>query len=241
MPSLAMASRPPENPRTILPGCNLLWIGGRGGAFLRDAGGNIPADAEAVATIKDRGNVGDLTSAGGGGLTYNAAGFGGRGSIAFAGGGTDYATSPSWTLNGRASGIIVWRATTGGARGVWCHGATNVRVSQFWNANLGVSRRIDGAGGLDCGHAMAAGTDFWTSFRLTNGDGETWGKGGVSGTSTVDATIPTSAAATVVGSLAGVAAFVGEIYELVLADIVMTEAQRLRLQAYAQRESGLAA
>lgn len=229
-------------PATIFAGVNLLWIDAFGGTYLRDGGGAAPSDGEAVATILDRGNVGSSASAGGAGLTYVASAFGGRGALEFAGGATDYATSPSWVLSSRASGIIVWRATSGGARGAWNHGAVNSRASQFWNADLGVSRRIDGAAGLDCSHAMAAATDFWTSFRLQNSGGETWGKGGVSGSSAVVAAIPGTSATSLIGCLAaGVAPFVGQIGLLVIADVVMSEAQRLALQAYAQAQSGLAA
>lgn len=233
---------PDPTPATIFAGSNLLWIDALGGAYLRDGGGAVPDNGEVVATAIGRGTVGDSASAGGAGLTYDATAFGNRGGLAFAGGATDYLLSPSWTLASRCSGIIVWRATSGGARGSWGHGATNTRISQFWNANLSVARRIDGALGLDCSFAMLSATNSWSSFTLENSAGTTWGPGGLSGTSAVAASIPGTAAQTTIGALnAGVAPFVGIIGEFVLADVVMSTAQRTALQAYVVARWGLTA
>lgn len=238
MGGLLMAAARRSDPLSIFAGSNLLWIDAKGGTFLRDSGNNVPSDGEAVVTAVDRGNVGNSTSSGSG-VTYSASAFGSRGGLSFAGGSSDYFTTPSWVLNGRCSGGLVWRPTTGGARGAWNHGAVNTRTGVFWNANLAVARRIDGAGSADASFARTAGVDAWMTWRLQDSDGECWGDG-TSGTSATNVTIPTSSATTIIGSFAsGVAPFVGTLGVLVLVDTVMTEAQRLALQSYLEAWGGL--
>lgn len=229
-------------PLTIFPDSNLLWIDAQSGSYLRDSGGAAPDNGEIVSTLIDRGNVGDCVSAGGSGLTYDATAFGSRGGLVFAGGASDLFTSPSWVLNSRCSGIIVWRTTSGGARAAWGHAATNTHTSVFWNANLVVARRIDGAGGLDTSHVQAAATNTWSSWRLQNSGGESWGPAGISGSSAVAGVIPASSATTKIGALnAGVAPYIGTIGEIVLVDKLMTEGERAALQAYIVARWGLTA
>jgi hypothetical protein len=65
------------SPATIFPTGNLLWIDGFGGVYLRDGGGDIPANGEQLGSVLDRGNVGASTP--GTGVTYSSTAFGGRG------------------------------------------------------------------------------------------------------------------------------------------------------------------
>lgn len=230
-----------NDPAQIFAGSSLLWVDAYKGAYLRDGGGAAPDNGEVVATAVDRGTVGNCLSAGGVGLTYDATAFGGRGGLACVGGVNDWLLSPVWTLASRCSGIVVWRAAAGSV-GVWGHGTINTRMCCFWSANQSIARRIDGAAGLQAQFAMPAATNFWSSFRLQNPTGETWGPGGLSGASAVVAAIPGTAAATGIAAAsdAGAIPFAGVIGEVVLVDAVMSEAQRASLQAYVVAKWGLA-
>jgi hypothetical protein len=216
-------------PATIFPGVSMLWLDGYGGAFLRDSGGNVPDNAEAVATAVDRGNVGNCTA--GAGITYDSSAFGGRGAMSFPGSTAAKLSSPSWTMNGRGGGGGVWRFNADFST-LYQHGAVNAHSAVFREGSLKARRALAGAT-EDTTIAASTGVDRSTVFALSTDEGVLTDSAAGTATNSVDRTMGTAAAITYVGGL-DIAFYpmTGYIGELVLVDATPTAGQLTALRAY---------
>lgn len=217
------------SPLSIFPSGNLLWIDGLGGQFLRDAGGNVPDNAEQVATLINRGRgVGDATASSAG-VVYASAAMGGLGGVSFNGTIGAVATTPSWVLAGRASGGAVWRFADTSPRALYQHGGVNGHTSVFRDAGSLRVRRLSAA---DATVASTSTISRWTVFRASTATSYIEDSEGT-GSETSAVAIPSTSVATTIGGLSSsVYVMNGTIGEFVLWDGFATDAQLASLKAY---------
>lgn len=222
-------------PRTIFPSGNLLWLDGFGGVYLRDGGGNVPSDAEAIATYVDRGNIGNGTGAAG--TTYSAAAFGNRGGIAFDGASGSVLVSPSWLADQRMSGGGVWR-NDGDSQALYQHQGLNGHTCVFRDTALKM-RRMSGAAG-DLSFVTTNGTiraDVWrmSTARIDGTDSEAGTGAQVSASA-----ITSAGGTTTIGGLSStIFRLTGLVGELVLHDSYASAAQIASLLAYLRARWGV--
>lgn len=225
----------PVSPLTIFPTGNLLWLDGYGGTYLRDSGGNVPSDAEAIASYIDRGNIGNGTGAAG--TTFSAAAFSGRGGIAFDGASGSVLVSPSWLADQRMSGGAVWQFN-GDNQTLYQHQGLNGHTNVYRGTAV-TMRRMSGAAG-DLTFATTAGiprADVWrmSTTRIDGTDSEA-GTGAV-----VSASAITSAGGTTtIGGLTStIFRLTGLVGELVLHDSYASATQIADLLAYLRARWGV--
>lgn len=227
--------RGPVSPLTIFPSDNLLWIDAYGGTYLRDAGGNVPDNAEAVATLINRGRgVGDATAASPD-VVYSSAAMGGLGGLSFNGVVGAVATTPAWVLAGRASGGAVWRFADTSARALYQHGAVNGHTAMFRSGGSLAMRRLT----TDATVASTSLTSRWTVFRASTATSYLEDSEGT-GSQTSAVAIPSTSVATTIGGLsASVFVMNGTIGEFVLWDGFATDGQLASLKAYFRARWGI--
>lgn len=216
------------SPLTIFPSGNLLWIDGLGGRYLRDAGGNVPDNAEAVATLINRGRgVGDATAASAN-VVYSSGAMGGLGAVSFNGTSGAVATTPAWVLANQASGGAVWRFADTSPRGLYQHGAVNGHTAVFRNTGSLTMRRLT----TDATVASTSLTSRWTVFRASTATSYIEDSEGT-GSQTSAVAIPATSVATTIGGLSDTVFIMnGTIGEFVLWDGFASDGQLASLKAY---------
>jgi hypothetical protein len=217
------------SPLTIFPSGNLLWIDGYGGRYLRDAGGNVPDNSEAVTTLINRGRgVGNATAASAG-VVYASAAMGGLGGVSFNGTVGAVASTPAWVLAGRASGGAVWRFADTSPRALYQHGGVNGHTSVFRDSGSLRVRRLSAA---DATVASTSLVSRWTVFRADTTTSRIEDSEGT-GSETSAVAVPSTSVATTIGGLSSsVYVMNGTIGEFVLWDGFASDAQLASLKAY---------